>query len=234
MRLTRHRGSHETRGRRASYNSARADVRSRFGGLDLPAALAGTMAALGALALLGAIATSWFNAYDQELTRDDVVSMSGLAIGLGIVIVSSLFGGWVTGRSSRYEGAGNGLVTGLLLVLLSVGIAGLAASQSQEGTSYAIPSWITQDASSPTALTAAGVTAAVALVAAALGGVLGSFWHRRVDRALVRDVESQDFLPYPDDTRTQADERASPRTDSQGVHRLAHRLLTGSCPTVQP
>lgn len=199
MRLTRHRGAHETRGNRAAQDANRPDARTRFGGLDLPAALAGTMAALGTLALLGALATSWFNTYDQQLTRDDVVSTTGLAIGLGIVAVSSLFGGWVTGRSSRYEGAGNGLLAGLMLVLLGVGLAGLAASQSQEGTSYAIPSWITQDASSTSALIAAGITVAVALVAAALGGVLGSFWHRRVDRALVRDVETQDFLPYPDD-----------------------------------
>lgn len=211
MRLTRHRGSHEVDSRRTAHRDVvpEPDARTRFGGLDLPAAFAGTMAALGSLALLGAIATSWFNAHSQTLTRSEVVSTSGLSVALGIAFVSALFGGWVTGRSARYEGAGNGLLTGLLLVLLSVGVAALAASQSQEGTSYAIPSWITDDATSTSALIAAGVTAGVALVGAVLGGGLGSLWHRRVDRALVRDVEGQSFTPYPEEDRpVRADKNA--------------------------
>lgn len=207
MRLTRRRGAHDVRSRNDHQPTLYDDVdpgpdaRSRFGGLDLASAFAGTMAAVGALGVLGALATSWFNASGAQLTRDDVLSSTGLGIGLAIVVLASVFGGWVTGRSSRYEGAGNGLLTGLLLLLVSAGVVALAASQSQAGTDYAIPSWITDDATSPQALTAMGITAGIAVVCAVLGGLLGGLWHRRVDRAVVRDAEARDFTPYPDEKR---------------------------------
>lgn len=193
MRLTRrrHEGAHATR-------HATADVRHRFGGLDLPAALAGTLAALGALALLSALATSWLNTYDDRLTRSDLVSSTGGAVALGVLVLSALFGGWVTGRCSRYEGAGNGVLTGLLLILLAAGLGALAASQSQQGTSFSLPTWVTEDATSNSALIGLGIAIAITLVATTVGGLLGSFWHRRVDRALVRSVEDNDVVPYPD------------------------------------
>jgi hypothetical protein len=193
MRLTRHRneGAHASR-------HAVDDVRDRFGGLDLPAAFAGTFAALGAVALLSALAASWLNAYDAQLTRSDLVSTTGGAIALGILVLSGLFGGWVTGRCSRYEGAGNGVLTGLLLILLGAGLTSLAASQSQDDTAFSLPSWVTEDATSNSALVGLAIALAVVLVATTIGGLLGSSWHRRVDRALVRNVEDNDFVPYPD------------------------------------
>lgn len=197
MRLTRHRNGHRNEAARASRHAVE-DVRDRFGGLDLPAAFAGTFAALGAVTLLTALATSWLNAYDEQLTRNDLVSTTGGAIVLGILVLSGLFGGWVTGRCSRYEGAGNGVLTGLLLILLAAGLGALAASQSQDGTSFSIPAWVTEDATTNSALVGLAIALAVTLVSSTIGGLLGSFWHRRVDRALVRTVEDNDFVPYPD------------------------------------
>ena len=176
-------------------------TRERFGGLDVPAAFAGTMAALGMLALLGAIASAWINAYNADLTRSDVVSPAGLVVGLVIVVAASLFGGWVAGRTGRYTGAGNGLLTGLLLILATAGIGWLVGSQAQDGTDFRMPSWITNDATSNAALVAAGVAALIALLCTTLGGSLGSFWHRRVDRSLVTETEQSAFAPYPEDQR---------------------------------
>lgn len=212
MRLTRHNHRHD--GGAHASRRATDEVRDRFGGLDLPAAFAGTFAALGAIALLSALATSWLNAYDEQISRSDLVSTTGGAIALGILVLSGLFGGWVTGRCSRYEGAGNGLLTGLLLILLAVGLAALAASQSQEGTSFSLPAWVTEDATSNAALLGLVIGVAVVLVSTILGGLLGGSWHRRVDRALVRNVEDNDFVPYPDFDRDRQDDRHADRTDA--------------------
>lgn len=180
-------------------------TRDRFGGLDLPAAFAGTMAALGMLALLGAVASAWSSSYGQDLSRDEVISTSGAAIALAIIVVSGLFGGWVTGRASRYTGTGNGLLTGLLLIAAAAGIGYLLGSQAEGNGNFRMPSWVTDDASSNEALIAAGIAAAVALVSAALGGALGTFWHRRVDRSLVaetvQDTHDEAYSPYPEEDR---------------------------------
>jgi hypothetical protein len=204
MRLTRHHRDRDTRGAHELRRET-PDVRHRFGGLDLPAAFAGTLAGLGAAGLIAAIGASWFNAQDVSFDRDQVLSTSGLVAGLVLVVLPALIGGWVTGRCSRYEGSGNGLVTGLLLILLSVGLGALAASQSQAGTSFALPSWVTDEASSTTSLVGALIGAGIVLLAAALGGLLGSSWHRRVDRALVRQTEDSAFEPYPDFDRHPAE-----------------------------
>jgi hypothetical protein len=176
-------------------------TRDRFGGLDLPAAFAGTMAALGMLAVLGAIASAWSSAYNQTLDRDEVLSITGLVAGLAIVIVSCLFGGWVTGRTARYHGSGNGLLTGVLLLVITAGLGWLLGNMADEATSFRMPDWITDDASSNEAITAAAVAAGIALLSCALGGALGSFWHRRVDRSLVTETENNAFAPYPEDQR---------------------------------
>lgn len=186
-------------------------TRERFGGLDLPAAFAGTMAALGMLALLGAIATAWFSAYNPDVTRDDVVSPTGALIGLAIVALSCLFGGWVAGRTARYSGAGNGFLTGLLLVLLAAGIGWLIGSA--DDTSFSMPNWVTNDATSDQAVTTAAIAAAVALLICTLGGALGSFWHRRVDRSLVTETENNAFAPYPEEQRLVTPPRGYEETD---------------------
>lgn len=200
MNWTRHR---QIDAAHASRHAAH-DVRARFGGTDLPAALAGALASLGAVALLSAIASAWLLAYDEQVTRSDLVSSTGGAVVVTILVLSSLYGGWVTGRCSRYGGASNGVLTGLLLILIATGLASLAASQSQTGTSFSLPIWITEDATSNAALVGIAIAAAITLAGTALGGLLGSFWHRRVDRALVRDVEDNDVVPYPEADRERA------------------------------
>lgn len=176
-------------------------TRDRFGGLDLPAAFAGTMAALGMLAVLGAVASAWSTAYNQTLDRDEVISITGLVAGLAIVVVSCLFGGWVTGRTARYHGSGNGLLTGVLLLVLTAGLGWLLGNVADDATSFTMPHWITDDATSNEAITAAAVAAGIALLACAMGGALGSLWHRRVDRSLVTETENNAFAPYPEDQR---------------------------------
>lgn len=189
------------------------DTRDRFGGLDLPAAFAGTMAALGMLAVLGAIAGAWSSAYGDNLSSAEVVSATGVIAALAIIVLSAMFGGWVTGRAARYNGSGNGLLTGVLLVLLGVGLSWLIGSQAEQSGNLSMPDWITQDTTSNEALMTAGLAALVALLSAALGGSLGSFWHRRVDRSLVTETENNAFAPYPEESRLVT----APTVDETGI-----------------
>lgn len=194
------------------------DTRGRFGGLDVPAAFAGALAALGMLALLGVIASGWSSAYTLTLDRSAAVSATGLLVGLVIVAGSCLFGGWVAGRTARYHGAGNGMLAGVVLVLLGGGLGWLLGTMADEASpNFAMPSWLTQDATSNEAIVAASAAAGLALLCSALGGALGSFWHRRVDRSLVTETENAAFAPYPEGQRLVSAPPAYKEDDEQVV-----------------
>jgi hypothetical protein len=200
-----------TRGRGAHIKGNDHAAHDRFGGLDLPASLAGALAALGALALLGALTTSWVNVMDTDISENDALSLGGAITALVIVAVSALFGGWVAGRCSRYEGLGNGVITGLLLILFTGGLGILAASQADDVTTYNLPSWVTDQATSNQTIFMGLAGIAVILLAAAIGGLWGGFWHRRVDNLLVDDVERRSFDTYPEETQDRTIDLDAPR-----------------------
>jgi hypothetical protein len=175
-----------------------AEARHRFGGLDLPAALGGTLAGLGTLVLLaGLLAGLGTVGYQQGLRES--LSVSGLVAGLVSLLVCGLVLGWVAGRSARYDGLRNGLLAGVLLVLLTLGLAALSA---KAGDAYDIagnahlPTWVTDDATSGRAIASGLAGLALLLLGSALGGRLGARWHRKVDTTVVNTREGG-IAPYP-------------------------------------
>lgn len=182
---------------RADTDLPVAEVRSRFGGLDVVAVLAGLATALGTLlalsTLLGALGVEGGGQVDRS-----TLSVVGLVAGLLALGLSLLFGGYVAGRVARYSGVLNGFLTGLLFVLVTAALSALAARAADEAQ-LGLPQWLDRD----TATTAAVVTALVALAltlgAATLGGRLGSRWHRRVDETLL-GTRAGGLTPYPTET----------------------------------
>ena len=161
-------------------------ARRRFGGLDLPAALAGMLSAVGLTMLLGAATTAVVAVRnDNGVARNTLWNGSWIAAA-AIVALSLLVGGWVAGRIARYDGIANGWLSALCFTLLMGGLAWTGHWADDRWNllqGVQAPSW----ASNPTRygeVAAAVIAIAVVLVASALGGTLGSAYHRRADAVI--------------------------------------------------
>lgn len=143
-----------------------AEAKHRFGGVDLPATLAGTLAALGVAAVVAAVA----RAAGVEL---DELSTGELVTGVATVALALLVGGWVAGRMARYDGGRNGLVTAIWFLVLA-GVGAAAAWPDDAGTDEVF---------------AVAAAVVVALLFAWWGGKLGERYHRRADDLIVHTRE---------------------------------------------
>lgn len=100
-----------------------------------------------------------------------------------MLALAVLIGGWVAGRSARYDGTGNGWMSGLLFALL---LGGAAAAGNWADNRWSLlndvqaPSWIS-DPSRVTEVGVALIAIAVVILASGLGGALGTRYHRRAD-----------------------------------------------------
>ncbi|MCU1691114.1 MAG: conserved rane protein of unknown function [Frankiales bacterium] len=183
---------------RVSTDLPRVEARSRFGGVDPMAVLAGTAAAIGSVAVLSAIAGAVGRIGYLQGTGEKELSVASLAAGLVVLALSLLFGGYVAGRVARYEGKRNGLLTGLLFVVLTAALAGAAAS-SDKVRDLELPRWLDGDTLTVAALASAVTALIVTLLASTLGGHLGAKYHRRVDDALL-GTRAGGLAPYPTET----------------------------------
>jgi hypothetical protein len=139
---------------------------------DVPATIAGALAALGTLLLLSSIAGAIGSVGYQSGLEDDDLSIGGLVAGLVILLVAGLVGGWVAARIARHRGALHGLVAMLWLVVLAAVLAGLAAVAGDSwdiGGKVGLPSWFDDDNFTVGAI----ITGVVALALLLLGGFLG-------------------------------------------------------------
>jgi amino acid transporter len=173
-------------------------VVSRFGGADLVAAVLGMFAALGVLVLLGALIAAGAAGIDYQLNVVDLdgnlteVEVVGILVAIAVVFVSFLVGGWATGRMARYNGAINGLGSGLIFLLLVAVFGALGAWVGTEYNAFAnvdLPNWIAQFAADDItmqAIVAGGAAILACLFGAWLGGLLGEAYHKRADAALVQ------------------------------------------------
>ncbi|MDQ3895803.1 MAG: hypothetical protein M3326_00905 [Actinomycetota bacterium] len=161
-------------------------ARSRFGGIDVPATLAGALAALGTSVLLaGILAAAGTFGYQLGLAdATEKLTAGGLIGGLATLLIAFLVGGWVAGRVARYDGGPNGLLTAVWFVLLAAGTAALGAWAGDKYDVFRnvhLPQWFDGDALTGAALASGLLALAVMLGAGWAGGRLGERYHRRAD-----------------------------------------------------
>jgi hypothetical protein len=170
--------------------------KERFGGISWGAAFFGWLSANGMAVILIALLSAGGLALglsDTVSTPDQAASSatSGIGLGAGIALLVVLFlaylaGGYVAGRMARFDGVKQGAavwVIGLLVVLL-LALAGLVFGSKYNVLEQLNLPRIPVDEGT---LTTAGIIALAAvlvatLVGAVLGGLLGTRYHRKVDR----------------------------------------------------
>lgn len=171
-------------------------ARMRFGGVDLGATLVATFVAIGLFVVLGSLLAAWLGNGDEAFTLSTgdatMASLSSGAIVAGYValFIAYLIGGWAAGRMARYDGSSNGLLLTPWTVVLALISAGLGSWVADKYDVFAVIDLPRIDFATTTA---EGVLAVVAglvvmLVAGALGGGLGTIFHRRADRAMIVDT----------------------------------------------
>ncbi|HEX9991979.1 MAG TPA: hypothetical protein VGB14_03540 [Acidimicrobiales bacterium] len=179
--------------RRAGDDVGIEEARRHFGGLDPLATVAGLLAALGTMVLLGGLAgAAGTVGYQLGEADEGDLSLGGLVAGIVVLLVAFFVGGWVAGRVARYDGGRNGLVTALLFVLLAAGLAALGAWLGEKYDVLAnvdLPQWFSGDRTGIAAIVSAVAGAVAALAAGWFGGKLGERYHRHADALVARTRE---------------------------------------------
>jgi amino acid transporter len=180
---------------RESMHRVRERQREEYGGINWGAAFFGWLVAVGVAVLLTGILAaagaaiglteSTSNAADNASA--ETLSLAG-AIALIVVLAIAYYcGGYVAGRMSRFDGARQGIgawAVGLLITLAAAVLAVVAGSEYNVVARANLPRLpIGADT-----LTTGGAIASVVILAgtllfAALGGIAGARYHRKVDRA---------------------------------------------------
>lgn len=163
-----------------------AEARRRFGGIDIPSTLAGTIAALGTAALLASLLAGAGRIGYQRGIEDaaEELPLGGLVAGLITLGLAFLLGGWVAGRMARYDGGRNGVLTAVWFVLLAAIVSALGAWVDAEYNVFPdlhLPQWFSSDATTNEALATGLLAFAVMLLTSWLGGRIGESYHRRAD-----------------------------------------------------
>jgi hypothetical protein len=175
----------------ADHDVGVVEARERFGGVDVPATLAGMLAALGMAVVLAGLLTG-AGAFGYQLGLKDAatkLSLWGLVGGVVTLFVAFLIGGWVAGRVARYNGGLNGLLTALWFVLLAALMGALGAWLGDRYNVFAnvqLPQWFSRNALGTAAVISGLVALGVMFAAGWLGGWLGERYHRRADSLVAR------------------------------------------------
>src|SRR5215210_5937584 len=101
-------------------------ARERFGGLDLPASLAGMLVALATLVLLAGLASAAIGtiAFQTGVEgNEQELSLGALITAGAVIFLAFLLGGWAAGRMARYNGALNGFMVAVWFIVLGVVLA---------------------------------------------------------------------------------------------------------------
>lgn len=172
------------------------DGRAQTKALDIPATLAGFLAALGSLLLLGALISSIIGAIGYQTglggNRDEL-SVAGLIGGLVALLIAFFIGGWVAARIARHHGIRHGLMTVVWMVVLAALFAALGAWFGAEYDVFSkvnAPQFFSSDALTVGAIISGLVALAAMLLGAYLGGRLGEGSSRRAEAELVETRKS--------------------------------------------
>jgi hypothetical protein len=164
--------------------------------------LAGTLTAIGAVALLLAALAGIGELFDFS-TSDlnggnwDDIGLAGAIAFAVVTLVGYLFGGYVAGRMARRAGLRHGVLVFVLGLLLTLGAAGIASAISDRDAAadrlrdQGVPT--DADDWSGLGVVAGLATLGAMLVGSVLGGTRGERWHGRlVTRAADPSVRSRD------------------------------------------
>jgi MFS family permease len=163
----------------------------RFGGIDIPASIVGMLTALSTTIILAGLVGAALGAVDYQTGLEgdakDIATWSMVG-GVAVLFVAYVIGGWAAGRMARYDGARNGLATGIWTLVLGGILAALGAwigSEYDVFRNVDLPQWFSTDAFTTRAI----ISGVAAILAMFVGGVLGGMWgeryHRRADRTIV-------------------------------------------------
>lgn len=167
------------------------EARDRFGGIDLPATLAGMLTALALVVLIAGLAGAAIGAVGYQTGVDGAEELGAAALVGGLITLFLAFmgGGWTAARIARYDGVRNGLTTALWAMLLAAILSALAAWL---GDAYDVfrnvdlPQPFSRDSLTAGAIVSGIVAVATMLGGGALGGAWGERFHRRADATIVR------------------------------------------------
>ena len=179
-----------------TMHRVRARQREEYGGINWGAAFFGWLVAVGVAVLLtGLLAaagaaiglTESSAASEAQSTAPETLSLAGAIALLAVLAIAYYCGGYVAGRMSRFDGARQGIgawVIGLLITIGAAILAVIAGSEYNVVERANLPRLPIGDQT----LTTGGAIATVAIVLgtllfAALGGIAGARYHRKVDRA---------------------------------------------------
>jgi hypothetical protein len=179
-----------------TMGEVRARQRDQYGGFNWGAAFFGFLVAVGVAVLLtgilaaagAAIGLTEPSTADQaSSTSAKTLSLAGAIALLVVLAIAYYCGGYVAGRMSRFDGARQGIgawVVGLLITIAAAVLALVAGSEYNVVERANLPRLPIGEQT----LTTGGVIATVAillvtLLFAALGGIAGARYHRKVDRA---------------------------------------------------
>ena len=204
------------------------EARRRFGGLDWLATLAGLLAAIGALVLLGGLvgaAGTIGYQLDQLNASGEDLSIGGLITGLVVLLLAFFIGGWVAGRVARYDGGRNGVMAVIWFLILGGLLSALGAFYGDRYdvfSRFELPQWFSADDAGTAAIISAIVGALVALVAGWLGGTVGARYHRRADALVTRTRDGgivQEQVVNRPDTDARGRGRLTPSGGSTAVRK---------------
>jgi hypothetical protein len=170
--------------------------KKRFGGIKWGSAFFGWLTAIGTAVLLSALVAaaaavfglSWAGGPGQTAEQLDqaggTVGITGAIIAAVVLFVAYYCGGYVAGRMARFSGVKQGIAVLVWTVVMAVLAAILVAVTDAQ---FNIPDGLPRLPIEDGTLTAAGIIAAlivlaVSLVGAILGGLAGMRFHRKVDR----------------------------------------------------
>jgi hypothetical protein len=177
-------------------HSVRSRQRDEYGGINWGAAFFGWLVAVGVAVLLTGILaaagaaiglTQPSTANQAGNASAETLSLAGAIALLAVLAIAYYCGGYVAGRMSRFDGARQGIgawVVGLLITIAAGVLAAVAGDKYNVVDRANLPRLPIGDQT----LTTGGIIATVAILAvtllfAALGGIAGARYHRKVDRA---------------------------------------------------
>jgi amino acid transporter len=183
---------------REAARDLRARQREEYGGINWGAAFFGFLVAVGMAAILLGILSAAGAAFGftdmsqrEANSNADTIGLVGGILLVAVVAIAYWFGGYVSGRMSRFDGARQGLGSWAigLIVTIALGIAGwFFGPDWNVFDKLGLPNVPIDNGTLTTGGVIAGVAAVLlSLLAATGGGKAGEHYHRKIDRLGLRD-----------------------------------------------